>query len=241
MQKQPRLLLLPNVLNDEQPQLPSYFTEEMINIVPKLDGLIAESEKGGRYFLKRFPFPEGKSFRDIPIKVLSEHTKNEEMQELVNMVKQGGTIGLISDAGLPCLADPGARLVFLLRKADVLIEALTGPSSIIMALMLSGLGAQKFTFEGYLPKEGAELSSYLKLIQQRAMKEGSTHIFIETPYRCQQLFDKLLSDLDDRMKLSISIDLTIGSQEVYTKSIKEWKGCSKPSLNKRLCVFVLSA
>jgi len=241
MPKKPLLVLLPNVLNDEETRIESQLTSDVISLVPKLDGLIAESEKGGRHFLKRFPYPEGKSFRDIPIKVLSEHTKDHELSELLSAIKPSQMWGLVSDAGLPCLADPGARLVYLARQSGVDVEAHMGPSSIILALMLSGLGAQKFCFEGYLPKEGSELSAAIRQLQQRSMKEASTHIFIETPYRAQQMLEKLIATLDDKMKLSISIDLTHPSQQVITKMVTDWKKHPKPDLQKKLVVFVVSA
>ena len=241
MQKNPRLILLPNVLNDEQPTIDSCFTADVIILVPKLDGLIAESEKGGRHYLKRFSFPEGKTFRDIPIKLLSEHTKESEFLELLMPIMQGQVWGLVSDAGLPCLADPGAKLVFLARQKGVDIEAHMGPSSIVLALMLSGLGAQKFCFEGYLPKEASELTGAIKQLEQRAIKEVSTHIFIETPYRSQQMLEKLISILQEKMKLSVSLDLTLPSQLVMTKTIKEWRKDPKVDIQKRLAVFVIGA
>ena len=235
-----QLILFPNVLNEEETDLNRCFAMSMIQEVGQLDGLIAESEKGGRYFLKRFPFPEGKSFRDVPIRVLSEHTTNSELQEMLSLVQQGGKWGLISDAGLPCIADPGAVLVYLARQKGIEIKAYIGPSSIILALMLSGLGAQKFTFEGYLPKENGELLPVIKQIQQRAQKERSTHIFIETPYRAQSLWEKLTQNLNDGMKLSIACDLMMPTQSVMTYSIQEWKKRSPPSLQKRLVVFVVA-
>ena len=239
MQKNPRLILLPNVLNDEQLSLQSSFTADVIALVPRLDGLIAESEKGGRLYLKRFTFPEGKTFRDIPIRVLSEHTKESEVIDLVTPIIQGQVWGLVSDAGLPCLADPGAKLVYLARQKGIELEAHMGPSSIILALMLSGLGAQKFCFEGYLPKESSELIQAIKLLEQRALKEGSTHIFIETPYRGAQLLERLISTLQEKMKLSISLDLTLPTQLVITKTIKEWRKDPKIDIQKRLAVFVV--
>ncbi|MCX6988055.1 MAG: SAM-dependent methyltransferase [Chlamydiae bacterium] len=235
-----QLVLIPNVLNEEETQIHSCFTQEVITLVPTLDGLIAESEKGGRHYLKRFPFPEGRSFRDIPIKVLSEHTKEGDYVELLSLLKRGQRWGLVSDAGLPCLADPGARLVFLARQKGVQVQAHMGPSSIILALMLSGLMAQKFTFEGYLPKEMAELTVAIKQMQQRSLKEGSTHLFIETPYRTQQLLERLIELLDENMMLSISCDLTLPTQLVMTYTIGQWKKMPKPDIQKRLVVFVVA-
>lgn len=241
MSEKGKLILLANMLHDGEQNIQSYLPEAVISSIAYLDGLIAESEKGGRYYLKRFPFPEGKSFRDIPIRVLSEHTKEDELKELIAPMKEGKRCGLISDAGLPCLADPGARLVLLCRQQGIEVEATVGPSSIVMALMLSGLGAQKFCFEGYLPKDSGALSSHLVMLQKRSMQEGSTHLFIETPYRSQQMLGALLATLHDRTYLSVSVDLTLPTQEVITKTVKEWKKGVKIDLTKKLCVFVFSA
>ncbi|NDE82111.1 MAG: 16S rRNA methyltransferase [Chlamydiia bacterium] len=235
-----KLILLPNVLNDEERDIQSYFTKAVIDLVPTLDGLIAESEKEGRYYLKRFTFPEGRTFRDIPIKVLSEHTKEGDYAELLSLIKPEQKWGVISDAGLPCLADPGARLVFLARQRGIHVQAHMGPSSIILALMLSGLMAQKFTFEGYLPKEMAELTVSIKQIQLRSVKEGSTHLFIETPYRSQQMLERLVELLDGNMVLSICCDLTLPTQLVMTYTIAQWRKMPMPDIQKRPVVFVVA-
>ena len=241
MSKQGKLILLPNTLHEDIEHITKYFPQSVIETVGNLDGLIAESEKAARRYMKKFPFPEGKTFRDMPIRTLSEHTKENELDDLLSPLKQGQVWGLISDAGLPCLADPGARFTLRARMLGIEVDVGIGPSSIILALMLSGLGAQKFCFEGYLPKESEALIFSIKMLQQRSVKEGSTHVFIETPYRCQQMLDALLSALSDRTWLSVSMDLSLPSQQVITKRVAEWKKVAKPDLNKKLCVFVFCA
>ena len=141
--KKPLLLLLPNVLSEEESTF-CHLALDLGKKIGSLDGLIAESEKGGRRYLKRFTFPEGRTFRDVPIRLLNEHTESKQLNELLDPILKGETWGIVSDAGLPCIADPGALLVSLARKKGVNIEAISGPSSVFLALMLSGLSAQKF-------------------------------------------------------------------------------------------------
>ncbi|NDD58019.1 MAG: 16S rRNA methyltransferase [Chlamydiae bacterium] len=241
MLKKIRLVLLPNVLNPDQESIASCFTAATLELVPTLDGLIVENEKEGRKYLKRFSFPEGRTFRDVPMRELSEHTSDEQMKDIIAEMKPGQVWGLISDAGMPCFADPGAKIVYLARRAGIEVEAHVGPSSILFAVMLSGLYAQKFTFEGYLPKEELQQIAYIKQMQLRSSKEGSTHVFIETPYRNQSLFDQLLSILEDRTQLSILSDMSLPTQEVATYTVKEWKKMNKADLKKRLVVFVIRA
>ncbi len=142
---------------------------------------------------------------------------------------------------MPCLADPGADLVLMAREKQIPIVALPGPSSILLALVLSGLGGQHFTFHGYLPKEEASLVGALKGIEKVSMKEKSTHLFIETPYRNVRMFEKLLATLGDETWLCLASDLTAPTQQVYTKKIKGWKKRGMPDIDKRPCVFVVRA
>lgn len=238
--KQPALLLLPNLL-DETASHELFLPKSVDQAVFSLDGLIAESEKGARYFLRRFTFPEGKTFREIPIQQLNEHTQEKQLNDLLKPILQGQCWGLLSDSGLPCLADPGASLILKARKAKIFITAYPGPSSLIYALMLSGLSAQHFTFHGYLPKEEGALIAQLQTIQLRSLKEGSTHLFIETPYRNRKLLTFLLKTLKEETLLSVAVDLTLSSQWVETGSIKEWKKASLPDIDKRPAVFVIRA
>lgn len=231
------LILLPNLLFDEEENWRFHLPISVEEKVLSLKGLIAEDEKAGRRYLKRFSFPEGKSFRDISIRVLNEHTKKEELLDLLDPLLKGETWGLISDAGLPCLADPGSNLVYLARKKGILIEAMTGPSSLVLALMLSGLSAQKFTFHGYLEKESSRLSLAVKQLEKQP---GMTHLFIEVPYRSQNVFQTLLEALSETTQLCVCVNLTAPDQRVWTFSIKEWRKRELPDLHKKPVVFVFA-
>ncbi|MBI3211843.1 MAG: SAM-dependent methyltransferase, partial [Simkania negevensis] len=220
--KFPGLFLLPNLLYSEL-EHHDFLPPRTDKLVSHLDGLIAESPKGGRAFLKRFTFPEGRSFREVPIAILNEHTTKEEKKALVEPLKRGESWGMISDCGLPSLADPGADLVFEVRKLGIPIEVILGPSSLILALLHSGLGGERFAFHGYLPREIEPLKEKLLALEKRSLKEGETELFIEAPYRTEKLFYILLETLSPETFLSLSLDLSLPTQMVSTKKIKEWR------------------
>lgn len=230
------LLLLPNLL-DEELDHTDFFPSSLDAVVPTLDGLIAESPKGGRRFLKRFTYPEGKTFREIPILLLNEHSTDDALEELLIPLKRGEKWGLISDAGLPVLADPGARLVKRLHELKITAIAFTGPSSIVYALMLSGLSAQSFSFHGYLPKKPEELRHKLKKLE----KEGQTQVFIEAPYRTSKLLQFLLETLDGDTVLCLAWNLTLPAQGVRTQTVREWRKKPLPELHKVPAVFLFES
>jgi 16S rRNA (cytidine1402-2'-O)-methyltransferase len=192
------LHLLPNLLHEEGP---FQFTP------PHIDALIAESEKGGRRFLKAFSLPK------IPTYLLNEHTV--KLDDLLAIPEE--SVGLISDAGLPCLADPGALLVRGAREKGIAIKAYPGPSSIMLGLMLSGLPAQKFTFHGYLERDEKALQE-----QIRKFAPHMTHVFIEAPYRNERLLNILLKTLRPQSTLAIAKNLTAPSQEVIVKRVSDF-------------------
>ncbi len=234
------LYLLPNLLSDHESHL-GQLPASVDAAVAKLTALIAENEKEGRRFLRRFAFPAPKTFRDIPIHLLNEHSTESDKKELIKGIEKGGVWGLVSDCGMPCLADPGADLVLMAREKGITVETFAGPSSILFALILSGLGGQHFTFHGYLPKEESELLHELKRIEKLSLKEKSTHLFIETPYRNQRMLEKILSALSDQTWLSIACDLSSPAQFVMTQRIRDWKKNARPEIDKRPSVFVLRA
>jgi 16S rRNA (cytidine1402-2'-O)-methyltransferase len=232
------LYLLPNLLQD----LESHTNDLPPSVdvaVSSLTCLIAEDEKEARRFLKRFAFAPPKTFRDIPIHLLNEHSTPADKKELLAKIKAGGIWGLISDCGMPCLADPGADLVLMARKQGIPVQTFAGPSSILFALVLSGLGGQRFSFHGYLPKEEAPLIQELKRIEKVSKLEQSTHLFIETPYRNLRLFRILLATLDSKTELCIACDLTSATQIVETYSIEQWRKKQEPQIDKRPTVFVM--
>jgi 16S rRNA (cytidine1402-2'-O)-methyltransferase len=207
--------------------------------VAEITTLIAENEKEGRRFLRRFFFPPPKTFREIPILLLNEHSTEKDKKELLQEMQKGGVWGLISDCGMPCLADPGADLVLMARQKGIAVKTFAGPSSILLALVLSGLGGQHFTFHGYLPKEEAQLIQELRRIEKLSLKEKSTHLFIETPYRNLKMLEKILATLDDNTWLCIACALTTDTEDVQTHKIGAWKKKAPPVIDRRPTVFAI--
>ena len=230
--KIPTLFVLPNMLD---PELPSeeIFPPRVEKIVRSLDGLIAESEKGAHLFLRRF------KMRDLPISLLNEHTPPSALKELLGPLLKGQWWGLISDCGMPCLADPGSDLIRSARLSGIHVDVVLGPSSILIALILSGLPCQRFSFHGYLPRDEKERTAKIVLLAKRAAEDLTTQLFIEAPYRGLKLFDSLLNTLPDKTQLCIAADLTLPSQYVVTQTVSQWKRQTPPEL-KRPTLFLFS-
>lgn len=231
------LLLLPNVLADVRHHEP-FLPASVDKAVESLDGLIAESETGARRFLSRFKHE--KKPHEIPVALLNEHTKDDELDFLLEPIRKGERWGLISDAGLPCIADPGAKLVSLARHTGISIQAFSGPSSILLSLMLSGLPGQRFSFLGYLEKEPAKCVSDIKRLEKRAKEDQATQIFIETPYRNKHLLEALLNTLSESTQLACAFDLTMPTQGVVSQTVAQWKKGTLPNLEKRNAIFLVA-
>jgi 16S rRNA (cytidine1402-2'-O)-methyltransferase len=210
-----KLILLPNALHEES---------DWSYTPPAIDALIAESDKGGYRFLIRFKLPK------CPVYLLNEHT--EKPSDLIKIKED--VVGLISDAGLPCLADPGAVVVQAAHKAGITVDAVPGPSSLMMALQLSGFSGQAFTFHGYFPREENLFAALLKKLDPKF-----THLFIETPYKTHKIFELLLKHLPLHAKLCIAAELMGPSSFVRTDSIDGWKKKPLP-MQKGRAVFVIS-
>ena len=174
----PALLLLPNVLG-EQRHHQLFLPSSVDKAVASLDGLIAESDKAGRRYLSRFDTK--KPVQETPIALFNEHTPDDHIGFLLEPIQKGERWGIVSDAGLPCIADPGAKLVQRARQMGIQVHAFVGPSSILLALMLSGLSGQKFAFQGYLDKDPQKRNRQIANLEKRSKEEGSTQIFMEAP------------------------------------------------------------
>ncbi|OGN59304.1 MAG: hypothetical protein A3C42_04910 [Chlamydiae bacterium RIFCSPHIGHO2_02_FULL_45_9] len=226
-----KLYLLPNLLDDSlsiEPFLPISVNQA----VREIHGLIAESEKQARRYLRKFLTRDEMS--QVPLKILNEHT--QDLQECIEPLKKGETWGLISDAGLPCIADPGANLVWLAHQNQIELKTFVGPSSIIIALQLSGFSGQVFSFHGYLPRDVDSLVSFLLHLEK---KEGS-HIWIEAPYRSQKMLDLIKKTLHPSTRLSLAVNLTTDRQRVVSQTIERWK--KDPfSIDKEPAVFIIVA
>jgi 16S rRNA (cytidine1402-2'-O)-methyltransferase len=234
--QKPALLLLPNLLGDikhHEPFLPSSIDKA----VATLDGLIAESAGAGRRFLGRFETK--KAAHDIPLALYNEHSQDDEIEFLLEPIRQGQRWGLISDAGLPCVADPGSKLVKRARQSGIVVQSFVGPSSLLISLMLSGLPGQRFAFRGYLERDERKRDHQIKEIEKTSFNEKSTQIFIETPYRNGQLLNALLKQLGDQTELCVAWDLTLPTQSVVCMPVELWKKNPLPNLDKKCATFLL--
>jgi 16S rRNA (cytidine1402-2'-O)-methyltransferase len=229
------LILLPNFF--EYPGNLEIMPAGLKDQVQKLDGLIAESEKSARRFLIRFLEREKADL--LPVYLLNEHTEKKAVSFLLEKLKKE-RLGLVSDAGMPSVADPGESLVFLARKEKIKVETVFGPSAIFKALILSGLPAESFSFEGYLPREEGALKTKIKELEAFSLKNKKTVFFIETPYRNQALLEKLLNGLKENTTLAIALDLFTEKEKVLVETVKTFKK-QKLDIHKKLAVFLFYA
>jgi 16S rRNA (cytidine1402-2'-O)-methyltransferase len=170
----------------------------------------------------------------------TQQTNDSEINEMLLPIFNGISIGLLSDSGTPCIADPGNKIVAYAHKKGISVKPLVGPSSIILSLMSSGFNGQNFIFRGYLPRKREERFNLLKEMERDIIKSGSTQIFIETPYRNNELLKDLLKSLGQEINLCLSIDLMTSNEKIISQTIREWISCDDLDINKRLCIFLLN-
>jgi 16S rRNA (cytidine1402-2'-O)-methyltransferase len=172
---------------------------------------------------------------------LTQTTPPEDITHYLTPLLEGLDVGLLSESGCPGVADPGSKMVALAHQKDIKVIPMTGPSSIILALMASGLNGQQFKFHGYLPSEKEDRIKKIILIENESSKYHETQIFIETPYRNQHIFNDLVDKLQDKTKLCIALDMTSENEFILTKSVKDWKKVTALDLKNKPCVFLLQA
>ena len=225
------LYLIPvPISDDENSGLVYPLLEQTIN---SLDELIVEDLKTTRRSLRRIGFRG--EFDKCIFHLLNEHTDLKGIEKFLESAEKGKNIGLMSEAGMPCIADPGSEIVKLAHKKNIKVVPLYGQSSIFLALAASGLNGQNFCFHGYLPKEQANRKKKLKEIEKR---EG-TQIFIETPYRNNHLLEDILSTCSPETLLCVAVNISGASEKITTKAIAEWKRGELPNLNKQPAAFLL--
>ena len=229
-----KLYLLPTTLGDSE--INSSVTPFAISILHSLTEFIVEDEKTARRFLKKTDYPV--SMGSLILHSLNEHTQTNEIQNYLASAEKGKNIGLLSEAGCPVIADPGAEIVELAHKKNICVVPLVGPSSILLGLMASGFNGQNFCFHGYLPKEKNLLVQKLKEMEKDSFRKNQTQIFIETPYRNNQMINEIISCCSSETKLCIACDITLPSEFIQTKSISEW-GKKIPDINKRPALFLI--
>jgi len=204
-----------------------------------LKHFIAENAKSARAFLKSLP--SDTPLQQIEICELNEHTSPSELGELLAPLIAGIDVGLISEAGCPAVADPGANLVALAHDEGIQVLPMVGPSSILLALMGSGLSGQNFAFHGYLPVKNELRQKKLKELEKDSLQEKRTQIFIETPYRNQQMLETLIHACAPNTKICVATDLTRGSESIMTRTIAGWCRQGLPSIDRQPTVFLLQA
>lgn len=209
--------------------------EKVISLTRLLRFFIVEDIRSARRFLRlidrEFPINDTVFFE------LNEHTGDSDIAQYLDPVFKGSDIGIMSEAGLPGIADPGARIIALAHQKKITVTPLSGPSSIILALISSGLNGQNFTFNGYLPIKPADRSAKVRELEKKA-GEGYAQIFMETPYRNQKLLETITTLCHNDTKLCIAADITLPTESVRTMKISEWKK-NLPSINGKLVVFVM--
>lgn len=231
----PALYAIPTPLGGEPADaLPA----SALETVRRLRDFVAENPKTARAFLGVIAMPC--TVRELSIATLDEHTPASAIPELLAPLREGRALGLLSEAGCPAIADPGAQLIEAAHRESFRVVPLVGPSSIVLALMASGLEGQRFAFCGYLPREKAEREQRLRALEQRSKRERETEIFIETPYRNDALAASLLEVCAAGTRLCIASDLTLPTESVRTRTIAQWRA-SPPQIGKRPTVFLLLA
>lgn len=231
-----KLYLIPSLLgeSDFHRVLPKY----NIEIVEQLQIFVVENEKSARRFIKTI-LPNKKQ-SELEIHILNKNTTAEELYELAQLFDRKESIGIISEAGLPAIADPGANLVELAHKRNVQVIPLVGPSSILMALMASGMNGQKFMFHGYLPIDKFERKKAIQKLEIESKKNNCTQIFMETPYRNNQLLEDLIKFCHASTQVCIASNLSLDDELIIRLSIKEWTQ-KKADFHKKPAIFLLES
>jgi len=227
-----KLYLVPNVISEGGVNLlPDYIARE----IKGLRTFFAEEPKSCRRLLKSLD-PQF-SLTDCRFFDLNEHSNRNQIQEYIKILREGDS-AIISEAGCPCVADPGADLVLLAHQNNIEIIPLVGPSSILLALMASGLSGQNFAFNGYLSRDRHERAQKIRALEERSFKEKQTQIFMEAPYRNQSIFEDILNSAQEKTLLCVACDITGPQQLIRTMTIKEWKK-TPLDIDKRPALFLL--
>ena len=229
------LFLIPAYLSEESPV--EYFAPSIKEYILKTDYFFVENEKTARKVIKFFA-PEKKQ-SELKLFLLDKYSESSDLKEAQKLMKSGQDFGLLSEAGLPCIADPGNLMVKWSHENNIKVIPINGPSSIILALISSVFNGQEFTFHGYLPIDREQKKKQILFLENQVQKSGYSQIFMETPYRNNQLLEDLIKFLNPNTKLCIAANINNPTEEfIKTLKISEWKN-KKPELHKIPAVFVL--
>jgi 16S rRNA (cytidine1402-2'-O)-methyltransferase len=230
------LFLVPTTLGGGE--LAAVIPQEVQQRVRTLDYFVAEDAKTARAYLKNIGMP--KPLQQLHIATLNEHTADAAMAQLAAPLRDGHDLGVMSEAGCPGIADPGAKLVLYAQRQGIRVVPLVGPSSILLALMASGLNGQNFVFHGYLPVADAARAKALRELEQQSRRLQQTQIFIEAPYRNQKLLQGILGACAASTLLCIAAEITLAGEDIRTMSVADWRK-NPPLLDRRPTLFLFLA
>lgn len=230
------IYLIPNLLGETPTE--AVLPNQVATVVRSLTHFIVENEKSARKFIKQIA-PE-KSQQELVLFVIDKHTSQTDFSSFLKPCLSGFSMGIISEAGCPGIADPGAEIVRLAHKQQIKVIPLVGPSSILLAMMASGFNGQNFAFNGYLPIEKTERRKTLKALEKKAKENNQTQIFIETPYRNDKMFADLTETLQPNTMLCIACDISLETEQISTQTIAQWRKASI-SIQKRPAIFIIGS
>lgn len=231
-----RLYLIPTPIANRRENL--VLPEHSVRIIKELKCFIVEKAQTAQNFLQWIDHPT--PLYDITFRVLNKKTPEQEIFSFIKLLNDQ-SVGLMSEAGAPAVADPGSILVKIAHQQEIQIVPLVGPSSILLALMASGLNGQQFTFHGYLPINESQRIKKLQELEKDSLKTGYTHIFMETPHRNINLFDMLIQRLRPSTRLCIAVGITSINEFIKTHTAKEWKNSNRPDLEKKPALFLINS
>ena len=233
--KQGKLILIPNLIGEENFQ--DSITKKIIQTIKKTNFYIVENTRSARRYIKKI-VPE-KSIEEITFFAYGKHNTFNIQEDFLQNILSGNDIGLISEAGVPAVADPGSKIVEYAHQYNIKVIPLVGASSILLALMSSGMNGQNFAFNGYLPIDKKDQIKKIKYLENISKKTNQTQIFMETPYRNNKLFKTLISVCNNNTKLCIATNITQDNESIITKDIREWKTL-KINIDKQPSIFLIS-
>lgn len=229
-----KLYLIPVTLGDSDEN--RVFPPLNKTIIDSIEDFIVENEKSARRFIKQI-LPE-KPQQSLKLHSLNKFTESTEIPAFLDAAKKGKNMGLLSEAGCPGVADPGAEIVKLAHRFNIQVVPLVGPSSILLAMMASGMNGQSFTFHGYLPIDKKERKHEIKQLERISLEKNQAQIFIETPYRNMKFLEDLIQNLHPSTRICVACDLTLGTEFIKTATASEWKKI-KADLHKRPTIFII--
>lgn len=228
--------LIPSTLGDMAPL--EVLPISIKQAIEKIDHYVVENEKTARHFIKKIS--PRKSQPSLKLSVLNKFTEPQEIPSFLDPCFQGYDLGILSEAGCPGIADPGAAVVKIAHEKNLQVVPLVGPSSILLALMASGMNGQNFAFNGYLPIEGSERKKYIRSLERRSKEEKQSQLFIETPYRNNKMLEELIKTLAANTLICVAADITLPTEYIKTKTAHQWKS-ENVDLHKRPAIFIIQA